>query len=92
MFEAFECPLLELGPYPGFAFPSEQVEGRYNVGEIRDELSVEVRESSERSNSLDGGRRFPFLYGIQLLLIHPNLSLSNDHPRKLHVRGVKYTF
>ena len=79
MFEAFKRPLLKLGPCPGFAFLSEQVKGCYNVGEIRDEFPVKVRKSGERSDSLDRGGGFPFLDGIKLLLIHSNLSLSDDH-------------
>ena len=42
MFKAFEHLFLELGPYPGFTFLSEQVEGCYDVGEIQDEFPVEV--------------------------------------------------
>ena len=45
MLEVFKCTLLELDPYPGFALPSEQVERSYNVGEIRDEFSIKIRES-----------------------------------------------
>ena len=45
MFEAFKCTLLELGPYPGFALSSEQVERSHDVGEIRDKFSVKIHES-----------------------------------------------
>ena len=92
MFEAFKHTLLKLGPYPGFALPSEQVERSYDVGEIRNELPIKVCKSGEQPDSLDGGMGFPFLYGIKFLLIHPDLSLSDDHTQKLHARGVKYTF
>ena len=53
MFKVFERPLLELGPYPGFPFVSEQVEGSNNVREVQDELPVKVRESSEQPDSFD---------------------------------------
>ena len=92
MLEAFKHLLLELGPYPGFALPSEQIERSYDVGEIRDELSVKICKSCKQPDSLDGGGGFPFLYGIQFLLIHPNFSLSDDYSQELHVRGVKYAF
>ena len=64
MFEALEHPLLKLGPYPGFAFLSEQVEGCYDVGKVRDEFPVKIRKPSERLDSLDRGGGFPFLDGI----------------------------
>ena len=64
MFEALERSLLELGPCPGFTFSSEQIEGCYDVGEIRDEFSVKVCKSGERSDSLDRGGGFPFLDGV----------------------------
>ena len=64
MFEMFEGMLLELGPQPGFTLLGEQVEGDYDVGEVRDEFSVKIHKSSEQPDSLDGGGRFPFLYGI----------------------------
>ena len=75
----FERLLLKSGPYPGFPLSSEQIEGRYDVRKIRDEFPVEVRKSSERLDPFDGGGRFPFLDGVELLLIHSNLSLSDDH-------------
>ena len=92
MFEVFKHTLLELGPHPGFTFPSEQVEGSHDVGEIRNKFPIKVHESSEQPDSLDRGRGFPFLYGVKLLLIHPNLPLSDDHTQELHARGVKHTF
>ena len=84
--------LLKLGPLPGFTFSSEQVERSYDVGEIRNELSIKVGKSSERPDPFDGGRGFPFLYGIKFLFIHSDLSLPNDHTQKLHAGGVKYAF
>ena len=92
MFEAFERSLLELGPCPGFTFSSEQVERCYDVGEVRDEFPVEVCKSRERLDPLDRGGGFPFPDGVKLLLIHSDLSLSNDHAQKLHARGVEHTF
>ena len=47
MFETFKGMLLELGPCPGFTFLSEQVEGGYDVGEVRDEFSVKICKTSE---------------------------------------------
>ena len=47
MFEVFESTLLELSPDPRFAFPSEQVEGGYDVGKVWDEFPVKVCEPSE---------------------------------------------
>ena len=79
MFEVFKCPLLKLGPCPGFAFLSEQVKGCYDVGEIRDEFPVKIRKSGERSDSFDRGGGLPFLDGVELLLIHSNFSLSDNH-------------
>ena len=35
---------------------------------------------------------FPFFYGFQLLPIHLDFPLSNDHAQKFHARGVKYAF
>ena len=79
MFETFEGMLLELGPNPGFPFVSEQVEGGYNVGKVWDEFSVKVHKSGERLDSLDGGGGFPFFYCLQLLFIHLDFPLSDDH-------------
>ena len=92
MFETFERLLLELGPCPRFAFSSEQVERCYDVREVGNEFPVEVCKSRERSDPLDRSGGFPLLDGVELLLIHSNFSLSDDHAQKFHVRGVKYTF
>ena len=70
MFKVFERSLLELGPHPGFPFASEQVE---------DELPVKVYKSGEQPDSFDRGGGFPFLYGFQLLPVHLDFSLTNDH-------------
>ena len=79
MFKVFERSLLELGPHPGFPFASEQVEGSNNVREVQDELPVKVCKSGERPDSFDQGGGFPFLYGFQLLPVHLDFSLTNDH-------------
>ena len=92
MFETFESSLLVLGPDPGFTFSSEQVEGGYNVGKVWDEFPVKVCKPSEQPDSLDRGGGFPFFYGFQLLPVHLDFPLSNDHVQKFHVRGVKYAF
>ena len=92
MFKTFEGSLLELGPDPRFTFPSEQVEGGYDVGKVWDEFPVKVCEPGEQPDSLDGGRGFPLFYGFQLLPIHLDFPLSNDHAQKFHTRGVKYAF
>ena len=47
MFEVFKRALLKLGPYPGFALLSEQVERSYDVEEIGNELSIKVHKFSE---------------------------------------------
>ena len=64
MLEMLKGVLLELGPRPRFALPSEQVERGYDVGEVRNEFSVKVCKSSEQPDFLDRGGRFPFFYGI----------------------------
>ena len=92
MFETFKGMLLELGPNPRFPFVSEQVEGGYNIGKIWDEFPIKVCKSGERPDSFDGGGGFPFFYAFQLLSIHLDFPLSNDHAQKFHVRGVKYAF
>ena len=79
MFEMFKGMLLELGPDPRFSFASEQVEWSDNVREVRDELPVKVCKSGERPDSFDRGGGFPFLYGFQLLSVHLDFSLTNDH-------------
>ena len=61
--------LLELGPCPGFPLSGEQVERGYDVGEIRDEFSVEIREPCKRPDSLDGGGGFPLF--IASVSSHP---------------------
>ena len=92
MLETFKSMLLEVSPDPGFAFSSEQVEGGYNVGKIWDEFPVKVCEPGEQLDSLDGGGGLPLFYGFQLLSIHLDFPLSDDHAQKFHVRGVKYIF
>ena len=47
MFEMFKGALLKLSPGPGFSLSSEQVEGGYNVGKIRNEFPVKVHKPSE---------------------------------------------
>ena len=92
MFETFKSLLLESCPGPRFPFMSEQVKGGDNVGEVWDEFSVKVCKSGERLDSFDQSGGFPFLYGFQLLFIHLDLSLSDDHAQELHARGIKHTF
>ena len=79
MFETFKGLLLELGPDPGFPFASEKVKGGNNVRKVQDDLPVKVCKSGEQLDSFDQGGRFPFLYGFQLLPIHLDFSLTNDH-------------
>ena len=92
MFETFKSMLLEVSPGPGFTFLSEQVEGGYNVGKIWDEFPVKVCKPGERLDSLDGGGGFPLFYGFQLLPVHLDFPLSDDHAQKFHTRGIKYAF
>ena len=79
MFETFKGLLLELGPNPGFPFVGEKVEGGDDVGKIWDKFPVKVGKSSERPDSFDQGGGLPFLYGLQLLSIHLDFPLANDH-------------
>ena len=79
MLKTFKGSLLELGPDPGFSFASEQIKGGDNVREVWDELPVKVCKSGERLDSFDQGGGSPVLYGFQLLPVHLDFSLTDDH-------------
>ena len=83
--------LLKRNPGPWLVLPSEEVKWGDNMGEVRDEFAIKIRESKERAYTLDGGRGFPFLNGRELDRIHLNLSLADDHAKEFNAGNIKGT-
>ena len=90
--ESIKHPLLQGTPSPGLVFSGEGSEGSNNVGVVGDEFPVEVGETEEGANSLNRGGWFPSGDGSQFGGVHAYKSLSDDHTKIFHGRGVKRTF
>src|SRR5712691_7782153 len=66
-------------PVPLVVFTRQIVEGACDVGEVRDEGSVEITEPQEATHILDAGRGWPLCDSLHLDRVHTHLSISDDH-------------
>ena len=73
-------------------FASEKDDGGDDVGKVRDKFSVEVCKPKERMDALDRRGGLPVLDGRELGWIHAYISLTDDHTKIFHGRGVERTF
>ena len=73
-------------------FARKKDDGGDDVGKVRDKFSIEVRKSQERTNTFDGRGRLPVLDGRELGWIHAYMTLTDDHAKVFHGRGVERTF
>ena len=87
--EMFEGGLESGSPGPGAAFLGEVKEGTSNIGEVRDELPVEVGEAhkgADISEFFGGG---PGENTIQLYSVHGEFVRMDDHSKVFHLEGSK---
>ena len=80
MFKCVKGVLLQSRPDPGFILSSEEIEGGNDVQEVWYEFSVEVGKPCEGLYGFDRSGGFPGLDSIQLLWVHLDLLLTNNHP------------
>ena len=73
-------------------FARKKDDGGDNVGKVRDEFSVEVGKSKERTDALDRSGGLPVLNGGELGWIHAYITLTNDHTKIFHGRGIERAF
>ena len=73
-------------------FPREEDNGSDDVGKVRNKLSVKVCESEERTDAFDRRGRLPILDGREFGWVHAYMTLTDDHTKVFHGRGVKGTF
>ena len=73
-------------------FPSKEDDGGDDVGKVRNKLSVEVCESKERTDTFDRRGRLPVLDGREFGGVHAYISLTDDHTKIFHGRGVERAF
>ena len=73
-------------------FARKKDDGGDNVGKVRDKFSIEVRKSKERTDAFDRGGGLPVFDGRELGWIHAYITLTNDHTKVFHGRGVERTF
>ena len=90
--ESVEGSLLEGGPIPWLILLGQKVERSDNMGEVRDELTIEICKPEERVNAFDRGRGFPVVNSSQFDRVHHNVSLANDHAEEFHFRSIEKTF
>ena len=60
-------------------FLSEEDDGCYNVGVVRNKLMIEVHKSKEGAHSLDRGWGMPVFDGGEFCRVHVNKTLTNNH-------------
>ena len=84
--------LLRFCPGPGVIFAGEKDDGGNNVGKVRDKFSIEVREPKERMDAFDRGGGLPILDGRELGWVHAYITLTDDHTKIFHGRGIKRAF
>ena len=73
-------------------FARKKDDGGDDVGKVRDKFSIEVREPEERTDAFDGRGGLPVLDGREFGGIHAYISLTDDHTKILHGRGIKRAF
>ena len=67
-------------------------DGGDNVGKIGDKFSVEVCKSKEGTDALDRRGGLPVLDGREFGWIHAYRTLTDDHTKIFHGRGIKRAF
>ena len=73
-------------------FASEKDDGGDDVGKVRDKFSIEVCKPEERTDALDRRGGLPVLDGRELGGVHAHMTLSDDHTKIFHSRGIERTF
>ena len=92
LFQSGEGSLLRFHPGPGVIFAGKKDNGGNDVGKVRDKFLVEVRKPEERTDALDRGGGLPILDGRELGWIHAYITLTDDHTKIFHGRGIERAF
>jgi len=79
LFQSLEGLLIFLWPVPLAILAGEIIQWACNIGEVRDEGSVEITEAEEAVNILDAGGGWPLGDPLNLDWIHPNFAVAYDH-------------
>ena len=73
-------------------FASKKDNGSDDVGKVRDKFSIEVCKPEERMDAFDGRGGLPVLDGRELGWVHVYITLTDDHTKIFHGRGIERTF
>ena len=73
-------------------FPSKEDNGSDDVGKVRDKFSVEVCKPKERADAFDRRGGLPVFDGGEFGGVHAYISLTNDHTKIFHGRGIERAF
>ena len=84
--------LLTWTPHPGLVFSHQGSEGSSCVGEIRDELAVEVTKAQEGVDGFNSFEQRPGCDSRQLGRVHTDTTTSNYHAKELDLHLTKFAF
>ena len=73
-------------------FASKKDDGGDDVGKVRDKFSIEVCKPEERTDAFDRRGGLPVLDGRELGWVHAYMTLTNDHTKIFHGRGIERAF
>ena len=73
-------------------FASKKDNGGDDVGKVRDKFSIEVCKPEERTDAFDRRGGFPVFDGRELGWVHAYMTLTDDHTKIFHGRGIKRAF
>ena len=63
-----------------------------DVGKVRDKFSIEVCKPEERADALDRRGGLPVLDGREFGWVHSYRTLTDDHTKIFHGRGIERAF
>ena len=73
-------------------FVGKKDDGGNDVGEVRDKFSIEVGKPEERTDAFNRRGRLPVLDGRELGWVHAYITLTDDHTKIFHGRGIERAF
>ena len=73
-------------------FASKKDDGGDDVGKVWDKFSIEVCKPEERTDAFDRRGGPPVVDGRELGWVHAYMTLTNDHTKIVHGRGIERAF
>ena len=73
-------------------FASKKDDGGDDVGKVRDKFSIKVCKPEERMDAFDRRGGLPVLDGRELGWVHAYITLTDDHTKIFHGRGIERAF